>query len=105
MHVVSIPKVLKLVKCPVPGCPAVVHSAERLQGKFMNRNFRSQVEVMQEGVKPLPHCDLCGVQIPAGWVIKYQRTKRCNRNMQIQWQRRDVVITSQCAEVSFSITG
>ena len=71
----------------------------------MYRHFYTRIAVVQEGKEPLPHCDLCGVQIPAGWVIKYQRTKRCNRNMQIQWQRRDVVITSQCAEVSFSITG
>ena len=92
MHVVSIPRVLKLVKCPVPGCPAVVHSAERLQGKFMNRNFRSQVEVMQEGVKPLPHCDLCRIHMQAGRLIRHWRIQRCDKNTQMRWQGQDLVI-------------
>ena len=34
MYVVSFSRVLKLVKCPVPGLPAVAHSAGRLWEHF-----------------------------------------------------------------------
>ena len=48
-YTVSFPRVLKEVICPVPGCPAVAHSAGRLLGNFMCRHFRSKVAVVQEG--------------------------------------------------------
>ena len=34
-YVVPSPKVLQEVRCPVPGCPAVAHSAGRLREHFM----------------------------------------------------------------------
>ena len=37
--------------------------------------------------------------------IVHVRTQRCDRNTQIWWRRRDVAITSQCAEASFSLAG
>ena len=57
-YVVSFPRVLKKVKCPVPGCPAIAHSVGRLQEHFMYRHFQSKVAVVQEGVEPLNRCDL-----------------------------------------------
>ena len=42
-YVVSFPKVLQEVRCPVPGCPEVVHSAGRLHKHFMYRHYRSKV--------------------------------------------------------------
>ena len=62
---VYFPRVLQEVKCPVPGCPAVAHSAGRLREHFMYCHFRSQVLVLQEGVKLLPQFDLCGMHMPA----------------------------------------
>ena len=44
---VSFPRVLQEVKFPVPGCPAVAHSAGRLHKNFMYRHFRYKVEVVQ----------------------------------------------------------
>ena len=40
-----------------------------------------------------------------GRIIKHQRTRRCDRNTQMRWGRRDVEIVSRCMEASFSITG
>ena len=37
--------------------------------------------------------------------IVHVRTQICDRNTQIWWRRRDVAITSQCAEASFSLAG
>ena len=46
-YVVSFPKVLQEVRYPVPGCPAVAHSAGRLRKHFMFCHFRSMVAVVQ----------------------------------------------------------
>ena len=67
--------------------------------------FFSRIEVVQEGKEPLNHCDLCGIRIAEGRLIKHQRMRRCNRNMHMWWRRRDVVIVSRCADASFSLTG
>ena len=40
-----------------------------------------------------------------GRLLKYQRTKRFDQNTQMWWRGRDVSITSQCKEVTFSLTG
>ena len=57
-YVVSLPKVLQEVRCPVTGCPAVAHSAVRLRKHFMYSHFLSKMAVVQEGKEPLPRCDL-----------------------------------------------
>ena len=38
-YVVYFPRVLQKVKCLVPGCPVVAHSAGRLRKHFMYRHF------------------------------------------------------------------
>ena len=53
-YVVSLPRLLQSVKCPVPGCPAIAHSAGRLRESFMYRHVCSQVSVVQEEAEPLP---------------------------------------------------
>ena len=96
---------LKTVRCPVTECPPVAHSAGFIKEHFIYRNFLSQIAVVQEGKEMLPLCDLCGVHMPEGWLINQQRTQRCDGKTQMQWRSRDVVIVSQCAEASFSLTG
>ena len=68
-------KKLQLMRCPVPGCLTVSNSAGRLREHFMYLHFWSQVEVVQEGEEPLPCCNLCGMHMPAGRLIKYPRTE------------------------------
>ena len=46
-YVVSFPRVLQEVICPVPGLPSVDHSAGRLHKYFMYRHFISKVTVVQ----------------------------------------------------------
>ena len=71
----------------------------------MHRHFFLWIEVVQDGKKPLPHCDLCGMHMPEGFMIKRQSTQQCDRNTQMMWQRRDVIIARRCAEASFRLTG
>ena len=47
-YVFSFPRVMKMLKCLVPGCPAVEHSADRLCDHFIYQHFRSRVAVVQE---------------------------------------------------------
>ena len=68
-YVVSLPRILPLVRCPVPGCPAVVHTAGRMRENFMFQHFWSQIAVVQEGKESLPRCDLRGMHMPAGRLI------------------------------------
>ena len=90
----------------VPECPVVVYSAGRIRENFMYRHFRSNVAVVQEGVEPLPHCDLCRIHhIPAGWIIKHWSTAQCDKNSQIWWWGRYVAIVDECSEENFSLTG
>ena len=93
-YVVSIPRVLKTVKFPVIGCPSVENSAGQLRDHFMYRYFLFRIAVVQEGKEPLPLCDVCGMHIPAGQIIKHQQIKMCGINTQMRWRRREVVIAS-----------
>ena len=71
----------------------------------MYRHFFSWIEVVQEGNEPLPHYNLCGMHMPSGRLIKYQRMQRCDMNNKMWWRRRDIAIKNRYAEVSFSLTG
>ena len=104
-YVVSFPRVLNSVRFPKPGCPAVAHSAARLQEIFMFRHFWSRIAVVQEGKEPLPRCNLCGVHMPALRLIKHLQTTQYYQNMQMRWQRWDVEIAANYAGANFSLTG
>ena len=66
---------LQEVRCPVPGCPVVAHSAGRIREHFMFRHIRSKV-VAQEGKEPLPRCYLCRMHMPAGRLLRHKKTER-----------------------------
>ena len=104
-YVVSFPRVLQSVRCPVPGFPAVCHSAGRLREHFMFRHFRSRIAVVQEVREPLPRCDMCGMHMPAGRLIRHLWTERCDRNNQMSLRRRDVEIAAKCVGATLSLTG
>ena len=93
-YVVYLPRLLKTVRCSVPGYPEVANSAGRMRENFMNRHFFAWISVVKERRETLPRCDLCSMHMPAGPLLKHQQKKRCNQNTQIQWRRRDVAIVS-----------
>ena len=61
--------------------------------------------MVQEWKETLPCYNLCGMHMPSGRLINHHSTRQCDNNMQMLWQRRDIAITSQCAEVFSSIKG
>ena len=71
-YMMSLPKVLQEVRCPVPGCPAVEHSAGRLFKNFMFCPFRSKEVVVQEGKELLPRCDMCRIHLPERRIIRHR---------------------------------
>ena len=75
-YVGSFPRILKLVESPVPGCTEKAHISGRMRGNFMYGHFRSKVAVLQEGSEPLPQCDMCGIHMLVGRLIKHRRTVR-----------------------------
>ena len=83
----------------------MAHIAGIPRKHFMYRPFRSNVAVVQEGVDILPCCDLCGMHMPAGRIIRHRKTARYNKNTQMRWRSRDVAITARCLEATFSLTG
>ena len=104
-YVVSSPKFLQEVKCPVPGFPAVAYSAGRLRKHFMYCHFRYKVVLVQYGKDPLPICDLCVMHMPVGRLKMHRKTSCCNKNTQMRWRRRDVAIAAKCSGATFSLTG
>ena len=103
-YVVSFLKVILEAICPLPGCPEVTHSIGRLCKHFMFHHFRSKLAVLQEGKELLPCCELWGIHIRTGRLIRHMETARYNRNTQMRWRRWDVTITDKWLEATFSLT-
>ena len=76
---VYFPMVLQEMKCPMPGCLLVRHSAGIFCKHFMYHHFRYKVVVVQEGTEPLPCCDLCRIYMPAGRITRQRKTACCNK--------------------------
>ena len=104
-YVVSFPKVLQEIRCPVSGCPDVTPITGRLREHFIFCHFRSKVVVVQEGKELLPRCDMCRMHMPVKRLIRYRRKARCDRNTQMRWRRKDVAVAAKFLEATFSLTG
>ena len=61
--------------------------------------------VVKEGAEPLTCCDLCGMHMTEGRLIRHRRIARCDKNTQMRWRRRDVAIATRCLEAKSSLTG
>ena len=104
-YVVSLPRVLQLIICPVPGCPTICYSAGRLREHFMFRNFRSRIAVVQYGRYLLTRCNMCGIHMPAGRLVRHTRTEICERKTHIILMRWDAEIAAKCVGETFSLAG
>ena len=82
-YVVSFPKVLQEVICPVPGFPAVAHITCILCQNFIFCHFISKVAVFQEEKELLPRSNMCRMHIPEGVLIRNRRMARCDSNTQM----------------------
>ena len=53
-YVMSFPRVLNSVACPVDGCLTRAHNLVRLREHFVYRHWNSNVEILQVGPEPFP---------------------------------------------------
>ena len=61
--------------------------------------------MFQEVREPLPICNMCGMHMLAGRIIKHCQTSRCDNNTQMMRRKRDVEIAENCTRATFSLTG
>ena len=71
VYKVSFHWILKLVDCPVEGCPAKEETPGRLKENFMFCHWKLKVDIMQEVPEPLPQCDQCRMHMQAARVFKH----------------------------------
>ena len=93
---VSFPWLLKLVVCPVYGCPVRVINPGRLREHFMYRHWKSKVAILQELPVPLSQCNNYGIHMPALRMMKNRRTDRCEKSMEMWLRRRGVEMAERC---------
>ena len=53
-YLVYFPCILNSVAYPVEGCPERSHTLERLREKFLYRNWKARVAILQERPPPFP---------------------------------------------------
>ena len=70
VYKVSFPRILKLVDCPVDGCPYEAKNPGRLRENFMFRHWKSKVAIFHERLEPLPHCDQCRMHMQEARLFK-----------------------------------
>ena len=80
-YVVSYPRVLKSVECPVYGCLSMANNLGRLRENFMYRNWKAKIVILQEGPAPLLWCDHCGMHITAVRLWRHNMNVIFNRYM------------------------
>ena len=89
----------------VEGFPASANNPGRVREHFLYLHWKSKVEILQEGLEPLPRCDQCGMHMRAARMIKYRRTDKCNKAMERRIRWKDVEMTARCGEMEFIMYG
>ena len=89
-------RILSSVGCPVEGCTARANTRGRLRDHFMYRHWKSKVDTMQEGPKPLLRCDKFGMRMPEDKIFKHRNTDKCNKETERLFRRRDVEMSVRC---------
>ena len=94
---------LKLVACPVYGCPERANNPERLRGNFMYRHWKSNMVILQEVPEPMSRCNQCGIHIPAALLMKHRWTSRCEKAMEILLRQRDIEMAERCGDMELRL--
>ena len=105
VYKVSLPRIIKLVECPVEGCPARAKPPGRLMEHIVFWHWKSKVSIFQEGPEPLPRCDQCGMHIQAASLFKHRKSDKFHKSTDRRIQRRDVEMSERFGEMKFSLYG
>ena len=84
---------------PVEGFMERANTPGRIWEHFMYRHLKARVEILQEGLAPLPRCDQCRMHMRAAKLFKKIQMDKCNKatERRIMWIYVD--ITSRCDEM------
>ena len=63
------------------------------------------MEIVQDGTKPLPRCDQCGMNIHVDMLCKHRKMDKCNKVTERRLRRRDVDMAKRCDDMEFSLYG
>ena len=56
----------KLCLCPFPRLPGYSRMWNGFHSHFISYNWGDRIRILEENPNPLPKCDRCGSQVPAG---------------------------------------
>ena len=74
VYKVSFTRILKLVDCPVEGCPDKAKNPGRLREHFMFHHCKLKVDILQEVTEPLPWFDQCRMHMQAVRLFKHNQS-------------------------------
>ena len=61
--------------------------------------------MLQEGSETTPRCDMCGMHMPVGRLIKYWRMACCFKRTEMRLRQKYVEVTSRYADMEFNLEG
>ena len=105
VYKVSFPCILKLVDCPVEGCPAKEKRPGMLREHFIFRHWESKVAILQEGPEPLLWYDQCGIHMQTARLFKHRQSAKCHKLTERRLLQRDVEMEARCGEMEFNLYG
>jgi len=105
-HRISFPRYVSKVACPVEGCPGTATTRSNLRKHFAHRHFHDSLVILEEGSRPLPKCELCGMHVPRmALAAGHHRSQLCRDGAQRVRQRNAAEDARLAREVVFSIHG
>jgi hypothetical protein len=102
----SFPRTTRKALCPVDGCPGNATTHANLRRHFMYRHPKDTLVVLEEGLVPLPRCELCGMHVtPATLSSSHRQMTLCREGADRARQRSALEDARRAREVVLSIQG
>jgi len=94
------------VDCPVDGCDGRATKRYNMRKHFMHRHPNDTPIILEEGNRPLPKCELCGMHVPyIALNSGHQRTATCKYGQGLRRQRDAELEVRRAKEVIFTACG
>jgi hypothetical protein len=98
-YLVSFPKTVTSIDCPIEGCPGKATSRANLRAHFMHRHVKDTLIILDEGSFPHPRCEYCDMFVPRPAVYTtHPNTAMCKNGADRKRQRLAVAESRQAKE-------
>ena len=98
------PRLAKQHPCPLPGCPGSSRIWNGLRFHFSIQNWGDSIRILEEHLNPLPKCERCGSQVPAGSLnTRHYATENCKQEEEVQCRRDTLQCCFEASRVLFLI--